>query len=542
MARITLDPLTRIEGHLRLNTTVQANVVTNASSSARLWPGFSLLLTGRDPLEAWSYAQRFCGVCTTVHAVTSIRSVEQALGLEVPLNARYYRNCLVAQHSLHEHILHFYGRSLLDWVDLSAACQANPLSAARMAGNTTNRPGHGGQDLQAVQDTLKSFRADGTRASLFSADFSGHPAMRLSPEMNLLLSAHYLNAFEYQRKAAQVVDMLQGKSPQSSTLHNLQVGGVTTAAFEPDRLAAVRLLIEDIRCFVREVFLPDMLVIASCYPEWFTYGRGITNYLAVPEFPEDAANTRFAIDGGTIHNGDFSSFRQIPNHTDSHLLKNLGVPKNHIGYDDSEIPPAASGQTGIQRLCFDGTPMQTGPLAQMLASYCSGNSRVKPLVDQLCARIGIAVTALHSTMGRNLARAIRAEVLSDLSLGYLDKLLTNISGGDTRCAVSVEIPAGEICGSGFHEASRGTLVHGVVIKDRRIARYDVTAPSSWNSASHAITGVPGPYEASLMGHPLAIAEKPLELLRTMRSFDPCIACAVHVSDPSGREIARADVL
>jgi hydrogenase large subunit len=197
---------------------------------------------------------------------------------------------------------------------------------------------------------------------------------------------------------------------------------------------------------------------------------------------------------------------------------------------------------GKQTHRFNGKTMQTGPLAQMLAAYCSGNLRVKPLVDAVCDRIGIAVTDLHSTMGRNLARAIRAHALSDVSLNFLDMLMANIAKGDTNCSISAEIPAHEFHGAGFHEASRGTLVHGIVIKDRKIALYDVTAPSSWNSSSRDFTGEWGPYEASLMGHPIAIAEKPLELLRTMRSFDPCIACAVHVSDPTGREIARADVL
>lgn len=541
MARITLDPLTRIEGHVRLNATVHDSVVTGASSSARMWPGFAMLLKGRDPLEAWSYAQRFCGVCTTVHAVTSIRSVEQALGWEIPLNAQYFRNCLMAQHSLHEHILHFYGRSLLDWVDIASACRANPTSTSRTALTISDWPGHGAQELQSVQDKLRHVTADGSRGP-YSANYCGHPAMRLSPEENLLLSAHYLTAIEYQRKAVLVLDMLQGKSPRSSSLQNLCVGGVVPAAIALDTLISIRMLIDDIRRFVRDVFLPDMLTIATGYPEWFTYGAGTSNYLSVPEFPEDSANSSFALDGGAIFNADFSTFRHITNHTGAFLLENFGVSESRIGYDSSSGLSKTDLMPGIQHHRFDGKAIQTGPLAQMLAAYCSDNLRVKPLVDAVCDRIGIAITDLHSTMGRNLARAIRAQVLSDLSLNYLDMLMANIASGDTDCFVSAEIPAGELHGAGFHEASRGTLFHGIVIKDRKIARYDVTAPSSWNSAPRNFTGEWGPYEASLMGHPVAIAEQPLELLRTMRSFDPCIACAVHVSDPAGHEVARADVL
>lgn len=541
MARITLDPLTRIEGHLRLNAVVKNGTVVETGSTARMWPGFALLLKGRDPLEAWAYAQRFCGVCTTVHAVTSIRAVEQALGLPIPLSAQRYRNCLMAQHALHEHILHFYSRVLLDWVDISSACSADAASASRLGREASDWQGHSLPDLQIAQDRLRQLSANGSNG-LHSADTGAHPAMRLSPELNLLLAARHLSAFEYLRKALQALELLQGKTPHSSTPQHLMVGGVAPAALVPEQLHALRNVIVEIRCFVQQAFLPDTLALAKGYPEWFRCGAGVTNYLAVPEFPQDGLNSRFSLDGGTILAGDFNSFRRIEDHNNAQLLRNLGGPSQQPGSDDLKMGAKQEPLPGQSPPSFDGSAMQTGPLAQVLAAHYSGNSRVKPLVDGICAGLGIDVTDFHSTMGRNLARAVRAHVLADLALENLDMLMGSASDREVSCLPGVEIPAGELHGSGFHEASRGTLIHTIVIRDRKIALYDVIAPSSWNAAPRELTGTWGPYEAALLNHPLANPEKPLELLRTMRSFDPCIACAVHVNDQDGFEIARRDVL
>jgi len=535
MTRITLDPLTRIEGHLRLTTEVQNNRVVSARSSARTWPGFALVLKGRDPLEAWAYAQRFCGVCTTVHAVTSIRAVEQALGVNIPLNAQYYRNCLMAQHSLYEHILHFYGRSLLDWVDTSPACRANPEATTRLSRSQSDVADQSCEYFTAVQEKLKCLTA-GRTADSFASRYSGHPAMQLSPESNLLLASHYMTSFEYSRKAAHLLDLLQGKTPGNSNLKNLLAGGVAAEALLPDRLAELRLLMEEIRRFVHDFFLPDMLTIAAAYPEWFGYGGGVTTYLSAPEFPDGIECSSFALNGGMIVNGDNETFQQFNNHSDSGLRgffstqRSLAVPeKGPVTFDNTTNS-------------FDGGSLQTGPLAQVLAASLAGNRRVKPLVMSISDKLGIGLNDFHSTMGRNLARAIRAQVLADLSLDYLDRIMENRESGDLCSAVNVEIPAGEFSGTGFHEASRGILFHGVVIRDGLISDYDVTAPSTWNAASSSLTGSDGPYEAALINHPVSLAEKPLELLRTMRSFDPCIACAVHVQDFSGREVSRFDVL
>ena len=559
MARITLDPITRIEGHLRIDVEVNGGAVTNAWSSAQMWRGIETILKGRDPQDAWSFAQRFCGVCTTVHAISSIRSVEHALNVEVPLNAQYVRNIMIAQHSVQDHIVHFYHLSALDWVDIVSALKADPKKAAQIAQSISDWPGNSEKEFKAVQDKLKGLAATG-RLGIFASGYWGHPAMKLSPEVNLMAVAHYLKALDYQRKAAQAVAILGGKNPH---IQNLVVGGVATAlnmeniaTINMERLAYLRTLMEESREFVQKVYFADVVAIASAYKEWFKYGAGVTNYLAVPEFPEDTKNTRFALNGGMFFGGDFSTFRAIKDHRDEYLIKNISESVAHAWYEGEGSLHPWEGETrpdytdfkenGKYSWCkaprLDGKPVQVGPPAQIFASYLSGNSRVKKLVDDTCAKVGVGVKDLHSTMGRHAARAIRAHLMADLSLEHLDKLIANIARGDRVYANHTEIPKGDFRGVGFHEAPRGTLSHWMVIKNKKIENYQAVVPSTWNASPRDAKGVLGPYEASLKGNPVAVADKPLEVLRTIHSFDPCIACAVHAIDPSGKEITKVKVL
>jgi hydrogenase large subunit len=559
MARITLDPITRIEGHLRIDVEVNGGAVTNAWSSAQMWRGIETILKGRDPQDAWIFAQRFCGVCTTVHAISSIRSVENALNVEVPLNAQYIRNMMIAQHSVQDHIVHFYHLSALDWVDIVSALKADPKKTAQIAQSISDWPGNSEKEFKAVQDKLKSFVGTG-KLGIFSSGYWGHPAMKLSPEVNLMATAHYLKALDYQRKAAQAVAILGGKNPH---IQNLVVGGVATAinldnlaTLNMERLAYLRSLMEETRDFVQKVYFPDVVAIASAYKEWFKYGAGVTSYLAVPEFPEDTKNTQFALNGGMFFNGDFGTFKAIKDHRDDYLIKNISESVAHAWYEgDGSLHPW-EGETkphytdfqenGKYSWCkaprLDGKAVQVGPPAQIFAAYLSGNTRVKKLVDETCHKVGIGVKDLHSTMGRLAARAIRAHVMSDLSLEYLDKLIANLAKGDKTYANHTEIPKGEYRGVGFHEAPRGTLSHWMVIKNKKIANYQAVVPSTWNASPRDAKGAPGPYEASLKGNPVAIPDQPLEVLRTIHSFDPCIACAVHAIDPSGKEITKVKVL
>lgn len=555
---ITLDPITRIEGHLRIDAEVTDGQVTKAWSSAQMWRGIELILRGRAPQDAWSFVQRFCGVCTTVHAISSIRAVEHALKVEVPLNAQYIRNIMIAQHSVQDHILHFYHLAALDWVDIVSALKADPAKTAQIAQGISDWPGNSPAAFKAVQEKLKAFVAGG-KLGIFASGYWGHPAMKLPPEVNLLAVTHYLEALEYQRKAAQAVAILGGKNPH---IQNLVVGGVATAinvdnlaTLNVERLAALRSLMVESREFVRKAYYSDLLALAAAYKEWFGLGAGVTNYLAVPEFPEDAKGTKFGLAGGVIKGGNVEGYRPVQGHQDDYLLQNIQESTAHAWYKNGAPRQPWKGETEPEYSEFkadaqyswckaprlENLPVQVGPVAQILANYAAGNAAVRKYVDEANAKLGIRLADYHSTMGRLLARGIRANLMADLSLEYLDKLTQNIAKGDQTYANHTEIPDGEFQGVGFHEAPRGSLSHWIVFKDKKITNYQAVVPTTWNASPRDEQGVAGPYEASLVGTPVANEEKPLEILRTIHSFDPCIACAVHTIKPGDAEATRLTV-
>jgi hydrogenase large subunit len=555
---ITLDPVTRIEGHLRIDVEVDGDHVTRAWSSAQMWRGIELILKGRDPQDAWTYAQRFCGVCTTVHAISSIRAVEHALNVEVPINAQLVRNLMIAQHSVQDHLVHFYHLSALDWVDIVSALQADPSKTAQLAQSLSDWPGNSATEFKAVKDRLKAF-VDGGKLGIFASGYWGHPAMKLPPEANLMALTHYLDAFDYQRKAAQAVAILGGKNPH---IQNLVVGGVATA-INPDnlatlnleRLAYMRSLMEEARNFVQQVYYPDVLAIAAAYKEWFGVGAGVTNYLAVPEFPQDTRSTRFGLAGGIISNDDLQNIRVIKDHRDDYLISNIQESVARAWYEgaDSLHPWKGVTQPNYTDFAADakyswckaprlaGQPVQVGPVAQILVNYAAGDARVRRLVDEANTKLGLTLKDYHSTMGRLLTRGMRAHLMADLSLELLDQLIANLVAGDKAYANPTDIPNGEFQGVGFHEAPRGSLSHWMVIKNRKIDNYQAVVPTTWNASPRDEKGVAGPYEASLVGNPVVQPDKPLEVLRTVHSFDPCIACAVHTIDPSGSELTRVSV-
>jgi hydrogenase large subunit len=555
---ITLDPVTRIEGHLRIDVEVDGDHVTRAWSSAQMWRGIEVILKGRDPQDAWTYAQRFCGVCTTVHAISSIRAVEHALNVEVPLNAQLVRNLMIAQHSVQDHLVHFYHLSALDWVDLVSALNADPSKTAQLAQSLSNWPGNSATEFKAVRDRLKAF-VDGGKLGIFASGYWGHPAMKLPPEVNLMALAHYLTAFDYQRKAAQAVAILGGKNPH---IQNLVVGGVATAinldnlaTLNLERLAFMRSLMEEARDFVQQVYYPDVLAIAGEYKEWFGVGAGVTNYLAVPEFPQDSRSTHFGLAGGIISHGDLQSIRPIKDHRDEYLIANIQESVARAWYEGADSLPPWRGVTKPHYTDFvadakyswckaprlAGQPVQVGPVAQILVNYAAGEARVRRLVDEANTKLGLTLKDYHSTMGRLLARGMRAYLMADLSLDLLDQLIANLGRGDKVYANPTEIPEGEFRGVGFHEAPRGSLSHWIVIKDRKIDNYQAVVPTTWNASPRDANGMAGPYEASLVANPVVQPDKPLEVLRTIHSFDPCIACAVHTIDPAGSELTRVSV-
>ncbi len=563
--RVTIDPITRIEGHLRIDLEVEGGAVKKAWSSGTMWRGFETILKGRDPRDAWVFTQRICGVCTTVHAIASVRAVENALSLEIPLNAQLIRNLIVIAHALHDHIVHFYHLSALDWVDVTKALAADPAKASQLGESLSSWPGNSKHALAAVKKKLEVFVAAG-QLGIFQNGYWGHPAMKLSPEVNLLAVAHYLQALDVQRKANQAVAILGSKTPN---IQNLAVGGVANAinldspsALNMEKLYQVKTLLDEVAQFIHQAYVPDVCAIGAMYADWLKYGAGVTNYLAVPDLPIDAKGTQFALPGGTIMNGDIASVKPIKTFQDPYFRDNVteSIARSYYQGDWQKHPyaedtvPAYNGwdengkYSWVKAPRFEGKPMQVGPLAQMLVGYAQGHDRIKFWVNHVLETAGsIAKTklgpaVLHSTLGRHAARAVRCAVLADEAQKHWKLLVENIGKGDTKIFNPPTFPKGEVRGFGFHEAPRGTLSHWAVIEDGKIQNYQAVVPSTWNAGPRDGKGQMGPYEASLVGNPIADPEKPLEALRTIHSFDPCLACAIHTVDADGKELARVKVL
>ncbi len=563
--RITIDPVTRIEGHLRVDVDVDGGTVRDAWSSGTMWRGIEVILAGRDPRDAWVFTQRICGVCTTVHAIASVRAVENALGMEIPLNAQYIRNLLITAHSLADHIVHFYQLSALDWVDVVSALKGDPAKAASIGESLSPWPGNSRKEMAAVKAKLETF-VKGGQLGIFANGYWGHPAMKLPPEVNLLAVAHYLQALDIQRKGHQAVAILGGKTPN---IQNLAVGGVANAinldnpsTLNMEKLYMIKELLGDVTAFVQQVYVPDVCAIGAMYPEWLKYGAGVVNYLAVPDLPLDGKGTKFDIPGGTIVDGKLETLKPIVSFQDPYFRENVtesiarsyyeGAWEKHP-WDEKTEPRAPEFEAGgkyswVKAPRFQGRPMQVGPLAQVLVGYASGHEPTTRWADAALATAskvaGVKLTpaALHSTLGRHLARAVRCAVMGELALRQWDLLVANIRKGDTSIFVEPRFPSGEQRGFGFHEAPRGTLSHWIVIRDGKIANYQAVVPSTWNAGPRDAKGQPGPYEASLKGNPVADIKRPLEVLRTIHSFDPCLACAIHMADVSGKASSRIRVL
>jgi len=561
MARIVVDPITRIEGHLRIDCNVQNGKVNNAWSSGQMWRGIEIILKNRDPRDAWIYTQRICGVCTTVHAVVSVRAVENALNMEVPLNAQYIRNMIIAAHGIHDHMVHFYHLSALDWVDVVSALSADPKKAASLAQSLSDWPNNTWQEFKAVQDKLKGFVASG-QLGIFANGYWGHPAMKLPPEVNLLAAAHYLQAFDYQRKANKITTILGSKTPH---IQNMAVGGVSNPinpdsedALNFERLAYIKSMIDEVGSFIHNVYLTDVTAVAAFYKDWLNYGKGVVNYLSVPEFPVDTKGTQFLLPGGYIPNGNVGAFEAIKSFDDALFEDNVKESIKHAWYDgewdrhpyeEDTVPKYTDFQddgkySWVKAPSFKGKPAQVGPLANVLAMYAAGHEGAQKYVNLALSKVSalagekVGVGALHSTLGRHAARCVRTALLYDVLVQNYNLLIENMSKGDFATFNKPEFPGGEQRGFGFHEAPRGTLSHWVVINNGKIKNYQAVVPSTWNAGPRGSGDDLGPYEASLVGNPIADEKKPLEVLRTVHSFDPCLACAIHLHDNENQDISK----
>jgi len=567
MAHVVVDPVTRIEGHLRIEAQVEGGSVQEAWSSSTMFRGIEIILKGRDPRDAWVFTQRICGVCTTVHAIASIRAVENAIGAKPPTNARLLRNLIMASQMVHDHPIHFYHLHALDWVDIVSALSADPGETAALAQSISDWPKSSRTYFAGVQQTVKQFVERG-QLGPFGNAYWGHSAYKLPPAANLMAVAHYLEALEWQREFARIHAVLGGKNPH---LQSFLVGGMATpvdaneqASLNAHSIAVMRSMIHNAREFVAKVYIPDLLAVASFYKEWAGYGEGTGNFLVYGEYPEDDSDQpSLYFPSGVIRGRDLGTIEpfdpaQVTEYVTHSWFEYSGGDEQGLHPFDGETRPNFTGPeppydrldtdgkySWLKSPRYDGLPMEVGPLSRMLVAYASGHARVKELVDSVLGQLGVGPAALFSTLGRVAARGIETLVLAEKMEDWLDQLADNMNRGDVAIADNSKWdpstwPA-ECSGAGFHEAPRGALGHWVHIKDGEIANYQCIVPSTWNAGPRDAAGNRGPYEAALLGTPIANEEQPLEILRTMHSFDPCLACGVHVVDAQGRPVVEVKV-
>jgi len=561
--RITIDPITRIEGHLRVDVQLDGGAVSDAWVSATMFRGLETILRGRDPREAWLIAQRICGVCTTVHAIASVRAVEDALKLPIPPNAQFIRNLILILHALRDHAVHFYQLSALDWVDVEQAAKADPARAASLSESHASWTRNSSTEMRAARNRLAAHLTSG-QMGLFANGYWGHPQMHLEPAASLAILSHYMQAFEFHRKASQVVAMLGGKTPH---IQNLTVGGVANAinldgesALGMESLESMRALIDEVTEFIREVYFADACLVAGSYPEWFDIGKGMDLYLSVPDLPNGSAANGFDLPGGSIHGFDAAP-HSVP-HSQASFQDAVSEDTVHAYYHGADALPPWRGETipelatwdeekkysWVKAARYHGQPAEVGPLAAVLIGYDQGHALTRKWTSIALERVSsvagrrIGLSHLRSTMGRHLARAIRAAMLAELASKHWRRLFENLSRGDVATHNEPHMPTGEIRGVGLHEAPRGALSHWVVIDKGMTRNYQAVVPSTWNASPRDKSGVRGPYEEALVGTPIADPERPLEVLRTIHSFDPCMACACHAFDAAGRPITTVKVL
>lgn len=574
MENIVVDPVTRIEGHLRIEAKAEDGLISSATSSGTMVRGVEIILRGRDPRDAWAFAQRICGVCTLVHGIASVRAVESALNYPIPPNAQLIRNLMIGAQFIHDHVMHFYHLHALDWVDVVSALKADPKATSALAQSISAYPRSSPGYFSDVQNRVKGL-VDSGQLGIFANAYWGHPAYKLPPEANLMAVAHYLDALEWQREVARLHAIFGGKNPHPNfVVGGAPVGisvhegdGTGTTAVNLLGLSRVSDIITHMKTFVEQVYLPDTLAIASFYKDWFKtgYGEGTGNFLCYGDFPEKgtADISSLLIPRGAIVGRDLSHIEEVnleasdeinefvahswydyregndagmhPYHGETNLnYTGPTPPYDHVSMDDT--------YSWLKAPRWRGKPMEVGPLARVLMLYASGDQQTRELAGMALGKLGLPLDAMFSTMGRTAARTLETSIIADTMRTWYDNLMANIKRGDVSTFnAALWEPTSwpeRAQGVGYTEAPRGALAHWVVIDHGKIENYQAVVPSTWNAGPRDAAGNPGPYEAALVGHRLARPNEPLEILRTIHSFDPCIACAVHVLGENREEIVR----
>jgi len=485
--------------------------------------------------------------------------------MEIPLNAQYIRNMIMGAHATHDHIVHFYHLCALDWVDIVSALKADAKETAKLGQSLSDWKRNSYQEIKGAQDRLQGLVNSG-QLGIYGSGYWGHPAMKLSPEVNLLAATHYLQALEIQVEINKIVALLGSKTPH---IQNLAVGGVTNAinldspdTLNMEKLFHIKTLIDKVDDFIKQVAMVDVAAIGAFYADWTGYGAGVTNYLSTPDMPMDTKGTEFELPGGYIPAADISKFQPITNFNDSFFEDNVKESIKHSWYDGDwdrhpykeETVPKYSDfddngkYSWVKAPTFLGEPAQVGPLANILTMFAAGHKPTQKYATQVLKTVSslagaeVGIGALHSTIGRIACRVIRCAVLNDTMNNQWTALVNNIAKGDTTIFNEPVFPKGVQEGFGIHEAPRGILSHWIVIENGKIKNYQAVVPSTWNAGPRNDKDDLGPYEASLLDNPVADPEKPLEVLRTLHSFDPCLACAIHLVDKEQNEVVRVRVL
>jgi hydrogenase large subunit len=572
---IVVDPVTRIEGHLRIEAQFDGSVITQASSSGTMVRGIEIILQGRDPRDAWAFAQRICGVCTLVHGIASVRAVEDALKYTIPPNAQLIRNLMIATQFVHDHVMHFYHLHALDWVDVVSALKADPKATSALAQSISSYARSSPGYFADVQQRVKNLVESG-QLGIFANAYWGNPLYKLPAEANLMAVAHYLDALAWQRQVVQVQTIFGGKNPHPNVL----VGGVPSAisvhagagtgstAVNVVGLQKVAELIEQMRLFVDQVYLPDVLAIASFYKDWFKTGEGTGNFLTYGDFPAMGSQDpkTFLVPRGAILGRDLSHIQEVDLTAEEDIQefvthswydysggKDTGLHpyrgETHLNYSGPAPPyqhlDTSASYSWLKSPRWKGHAMETGPLARVLMLYASGHEPTKDLANKALAQLDLPLEAMFSTMGRTAARALECKILADAMPQWYDSLMANIKAGDVRTfndqLWEPSTWPRHAKGVGFLEAPRGSLAHWIIIEDGKISNYQAVVPTTWNAGPRDAAGTEGPYEAALKGQSVLDPKQPLEILRTIHSFDPCLACAVHVVDPDGEELIQVRI-
>ncbi|MBB4286458.1 nickel-dependent hydrogenase large subunit [Roseospira goensis] len=580
--RVVVDPVTRIEGHLRLEVNVDDdNVIRNAVSTGTMWRGLELILRGRDPRDAWAFTQRICGVCTGTHALTSVRAVEDALGIDIPANANIIRNIMQLTLYVQDHLVHFYHLHALDWVDVVSALKADPKATSALAQSLSSWPLSSPGYFRDIRGRLARFVESGQLGPFRNA-YWGHPAYRLPPEANLMAVAHYLEALDFQKEIVKIHTVFGGKNPHPNWL----VGGVPCAinldgtgavgAVNMERLNLVASIVDQSVAFIEQVYIPDLLAIAGFYKDWLHGGglasQSLLSYGDMPRRANDYSADSLMLPRGAIVGGDLSTVHDV-DLKDPEQVQEYVTHSWYTYGDDSQglhpfdgitepqfaLGPGTQGDarqihaldesakySWLKAPRWRGHAMEVGPLARFVIGYVQGKPEFKEPVDATLRHLDVPLSALFSTLGRTAARGLECQWAAHRLKDSFDALMANLKAGDTATA-NTDLwdpktwPRDTARGAGFTEAPRGALGHWVEISGGRIRNYQCVVPTTWNGSPRDPAGTIGAFEAALLDTPLADPEQPLEILRTIHSFDPCLACSTHVMSPDGQEKARVQV-